>query len=208
MRSVIVSDVGVMLRKTSDRLVVRWPRPGLELVEGGPQLSFPFDLPLRRPLRVVTSDGVKAPDPPPVALEPGVATQPHRGERPSRWSSRSSGSARSSCRAPAWRCRATSSRNAASVGSGSHSGRLAATWPFMRAASPRRRSIQSRAPGVEASGTGLPIVLERRAPFRGGGRATFASQDYLVGLCREDPGLLPGAARCSSSASAPPSSGS
>ncbi len=35
MQSVIVSDFGVMLGKTSERLVVRGPRPRLDLVEGG-----------------------------------------------------------------------------------------------------------------------------------------------------------------------------
>lgn len=61
MNSVIVSDFGAMLGKTSERLVVRGPRPRLELVEGGPQLFLPLDLPARPPLRVVTSDGLKAP---------------------------------------------------------------------------------------------------------------------------------------------------
>jgi CRISP-associated protein Cas1 len=61
MNSVIVSDFGVMLGKTSERLVVRGPRPRLELVEGGPQILLPFDLPARPSLRVLTSDGVKTP---------------------------------------------------------------------------------------------------------------------------------------------------
>ncbi|MGH7339513.1 MAG: CRISPR-associated endonuclease Cas1, partial [Candidatus Rokuibacteriota bacterium] len=64
MNSVIVSDFGVMLGKTSERLVVRGPRPRLELVEGGPQLFLPLDLPARLPLRVLTSDGVKTPPAP------------------------------------------------------------------------------------------------------------------------------------------------
>jgi len=59
--SVIVSDFGVMLGKTSERLVVRGPRPRLELVEGGPQLFLPMDVPARPSLKVVTSDGVKTP---------------------------------------------------------------------------------------------------------------------------------------------------
>jgi CRISPR-associated protein Cas1 len=62
--SVIVSGFGVMLGKTSERLVVRGPRPRLELVEGGPQLLLPLDLPARPPLRVLTSDGEKTPPPP------------------------------------------------------------------------------------------------------------------------------------------------
>jgi hypothetical protein len=64
MNSVIVSEFGAMLGKTSERLVVRGPRPRLELVEGGPQLILPIDLPPRPPLRVVTSEGVKTPSPP------------------------------------------------------------------------------------------------------------------------------------------------
>jgi CRISPR-associated protein Cas1 len=59
MESVVVSDFGVMLGKRSERLVVRGPRPRLELVEGGPQLFLPIDVPARPPLRVVTSEGVK-----------------------------------------------------------------------------------------------------------------------------------------------------
>lgn len=61
MNSVIVSDFGASLGKTSERLVVRGPRPRLELVEGGPQLFLPLDLPARPPLRVVTSEGVRTP---------------------------------------------------------------------------------------------------------------------------------------------------
>ncbi len=64
MQSVIVSDFGVMLGKTSERLVVRGPRPRLDLVEGGPQLSLPLDLPPRPLLRPVTCDGVKVPEAP------------------------------------------------------------------------------------------------------------------------------------------------
>jgi hypothetical protein len=63
MNSVIVTGFGVMLGKTSERLVVRGPRPRLELVEGGPQLFLPLDLPARPPLQVVTSDGIKSPVP-------------------------------------------------------------------------------------------------------------------------------------------------
>jgi len=36
MNSVIITDYGVMLGKTGDRLVVRGPRPRMELIEGGP----------------------------------------------------------------------------------------------------------------------------------------------------------------------------
>jgi CRISPR-associated protein Cas1 len=64
MESVIVSDFGVMLGKTSERLVIRGPRPRLELVEGGPQLLLPIDLPARPRLEVVTSDGVRRPEAP------------------------------------------------------------------------------------------------------------------------------------------------
>jgi hypothetical protein len=38
MNSVIISDYGVMLAKTGERLVIRGPRPRLELIEGGPRL--------------------------------------------------------------------------------------------------------------------------------------------------------------------------
>ncbi|MGH7320335.1 MAG: CRISPR-associated endonuclease Cas1 [Candidatus Rokuibacteriota bacterium] len=66
MESVIIADFGTMLGKTSERLVVRGPRPRLELIEGGPQLVLPIELPARAPLRVMTSAGVKTP-PKPVA---------------------------------------------------------------------------------------------------------------------------------------------
>jgi uncharacterized protein (DUF433 family) len=36
MNSVIITDYGVALGKTGDRLVVRGPRPRLEVIEGGP----------------------------------------------------------------------------------------------------------------------------------------------------------------------------
>ncbi len=62
MESVIVSDFGVMLSQTSERLVVRGPRPRLELVEGGPQLLLPLELPREaRSLRLVTSSGLMEP---------------------------------------------------------------------------------------------------------------------------------------------------
>jgi CRISP-associated protein Cas1 len=65
MDSVIVSDYGVMLAKTGERLVVRGPRPKLELIEGGPQLFLPLGQSNGRPtLSVVTSDGEKHPAPP------------------------------------------------------------------------------------------------------------------------------------------------
>ncbi len=62
MDSVIVSDYGVMLAKTGDRLVVRGPRPRLEVIEGGPPLFLPLGLDNRRPaLKLVTSSGEKHP---------------------------------------------------------------------------------------------------------------------------------------------------
>ncbi len=65
MNSVIISDYGVMLAKTSERLIIRGPKPRLELIEGGPQLFLPLGVNNKRPtLSVVTSDGVKAPPPP------------------------------------------------------------------------------------------------------------------------------------------------
>jgi CRISPR-associated protein Cas1 len=65
MNSVIISDFGVMLAKTGERLVVRGPKPRLELIEGGPQLFLPLGVNNKRPtLSVVTSDGVKTPPPP------------------------------------------------------------------------------------------------------------------------------------------------
>ena len=64
MESVIVSEPGCFLGTTSERLIVRGPRPHLEVIEGGPQLSFPFDLPAKTPLTVVTSSGAKTPPPP------------------------------------------------------------------------------------------------------------------------------------------------
>lgn len=64
MESVIVSGFGVMLGRTSERLVVRGAKPRLETVEGGPQLLLPIEMPSRPPLRLVTSNGVKEPEKP------------------------------------------------------------------------------------------------------------------------------------------------
>jgi hypothetical protein len=62
MNSVIISDYGVMLAKSGERLVIRGPRPRLELIEGGPQLFLPLGVDTRRPtLTVVTSEGTKTP---------------------------------------------------------------------------------------------------------------------------------------------------
>ncbi|MFQ5802025.1 MAG: CRISPR-associated endonuclease Cas1 [Candidatus Methylomirabilales bacterium] len=56
MESVVITDFGVSLHKTSERLVVRGPRPRLELIEGGPQLLLPVDLPSAPPaLKVVST---------------------------------------------------------------------------------------------------------------------------------------------------------
>jgi CRISPR-associated protein Cas1 len=85
MQSVIVSDFGVTLGRTSERLVVRGPRPQFELIEGGPQLLLPFDLPSSRPeLRLVTSEGVQAPAAPlrPARPKPGSAPKPPEIEVP------------------------------------------------------------------------------------------------------------------------------
>jgi hypothetical protein len=55
--SVIISDYGVMLAKTGECLVIRGPKPRLELIEGGPQLFLPLGVNNKRPtLSVVTSD--------------------------------------------------------------------------------------------------------------------------------------------------------
>lgn len=70
MNSVIVSDFGTVLGKTSERLVVRGPRPRLELIEGGSQLFLPMDLPARPPLRILTSNGPKTPATPIRAAKP------------------------------------------------------------------------------------------------------------------------------------------
>lgn len=65
MNSVIISDYGVMLAKTGERLVIRGPKPRLELIEGGPQRFLPLGVNHERPtLTVVTSDGLKTPPPP------------------------------------------------------------------------------------------------------------------------------------------------
>jgi CRISPR-associated protein Cas1 len=61
--SVIINEPGCYLGRTSERLVIRGPKPRLEPVEDG-QLAFPFDLPPPPPLAVVTSSGVVRPDPP------------------------------------------------------------------------------------------------------------------------------------------------
>jgi CRISPR-associated protein Cas1 len=44
METLVVQDFGASLHKTSERVVVRGPRPHLELLEGGPQLILPMDL--------------------------------------------------------------------------------------------------------------------------------------------------------------------
>jgi CRISPR-associated protein Cas1 len=61
--SVIISEPGCYLGRTSERLVVRGPRPRREAVDDE-QLSLPLDLPPPPPLAVVTSSGVVHPDPP------------------------------------------------------------------------------------------------------------------------------------------------
>jgi len=71
MTSVVVGAFGSMLGKTSERLVVRGPRPRLEMVEGGPQLLLPLELAARPPFGVVTSDGLRMPTPP--LRRPGAA---------------------------------------------------------------------------------------------------------------------------------------
>jgi len=77
MDSVIVSDYGVMLAKTGDRLVVRGPRPRLEVIEGGPQLFLPLGLDNRRPaLKLVTSSGEKHPAEPLRHLGANPAVRP------------------------------------------------------------------------------------------------------------------------------------
>src|SRR6516162_2550076 len=64
MHSVVISDYGVMLAKRGERLVIRGPKPRLELIEGGPQLFLPLGLNNKRPiLSVVTSEGLKTPAP-------------------------------------------------------------------------------------------------------------------------------------------------
>jgi CRISPR-associated protein Cas1 len=87
MESVIVSDYGCFLGKTSERLVVRGPRPRLELIEGGPQLSFPFEFPPAPPLTVLTSNGARTPEPPlrrprMVDGKPAPKTKPDQLELP------------------------------------------------------------------------------------------------------------------------------
>jgi hypothetical protein len=65
MNSVIVSDYGVALAKTGDRLVVHGPKPRLELIEGGPQLFLPLGLNNHRPaFSILTSEGEKHPSEP------------------------------------------------------------------------------------------------------------------------------------------------
>ena len=53
MNSVIISDYGVMLAKTGERLVIRGPKPRLELIEGGPQLFLPLGINGKRPTLTV-----------------------------------------------------------------------------------------------------------------------------------------------------------
>lgn len=63
MESVIISEPGCYLGRTSERLVVRGPKPRREPVDDE-QLAFPFDVPPPPALAVVTSSGVVHPDPP------------------------------------------------------------------------------------------------------------------------------------------------
>lgn len=83
MHTVIVSAPGVFLGKTSERLVVRGPRPRIELIEGGPQLFLPLDLAPKPRLSVVTSEGVRSPAPPLRRPKPGEPrTTPDQIELP------------------------------------------------------------------------------------------------------------------------------
>ena len=78
MDSVIVSDYGVMLAKTGERLVVRGPKPRLELIEGGRNSFCPSDrVNGRPPSTVVTSEGREASG---TAAAP--ASRQRRGVRP------------------------------------------------------------------------------------------------------------------------------
>ena len=61
--SVIISEPGCYLGKTSERLVVRGPKPRREPVDDE-QIAFPFDAPSPTVLTVVTSSGVVHSDPP------------------------------------------------------------------------------------------------------------------------------------------------
>lgn len=127
MNSVVISDYGVMLAKSGERLVIRGPKPRLELIEGGPQLFLPLGVNNQRPvLSVVTSDGVKTPPPPLRRSAPAA-----QGIKPPKKSADEIemplfrvgeiviGS-------PALRSRPTSSRPAASAESVSHSSRAPA----------------------------------------------------------------------------------
>jgi CRISPR-associated protein Cas1 len=81
MESVVVSDFGVMLGQTGERLVVRGARPRLDVVDGGPQLWLPLDLaPPRRSLRLLTSSGTKEPAPSLRLTKPKPGSR--RGEAP------------------------------------------------------------------------------------------------------------------------------
>jgi CRISPR-associated protein Cas1 len=82
MDSVIVSKPGVFLGKTSERLVVRGPKPRLELVDGGPQLLLPFELPSPPPLSVLTSAGERTEPPRLRGTTPKPRTQPEQIELP------------------------------------------------------------------------------------------------------------------------------
>lgn len=65
MDSVVITKPGVFLGKTSERLVVRGPRPNVDLIDGEPQLTLPFGLPPPPPsLAVVTSEGTRKPPQP------------------------------------------------------------------------------------------------------------------------------------------------
>ncbi len=83
MNSVIITDYGVALGKSGDRLVVRGPRPKLELIEGGPQLFLPLGLSAQKPkLTIVSSGGEKSPPPPLRREKPDAAKPPKlRGDQ-------------------------------------------------------------------------------------------------------------------------------
>ncbi|MCW5891124.1 MAG: CRISPR-associated endonuclease Cas1 [bacterium] len=82
MDSVVVSKPGVFLGKTSERLVVRGPKPRLELVDGGPQLLLPFEIPPPQRLTVLTSAGERTEPARLRGATPKPRTQPEQVELP------------------------------------------------------------------------------------------------------------------------------
>jgi hypothetical protein len=78
--SVVVSKPSVFLGKTSERLVVRGPRPDVTLIDGEPQLTLPLSFSRPEPVSAVTSSETRKP-PLPLGRLGAAATKAARQEQ-------------------------------------------------------------------------------------------------------------------------------